>query len=87
MPRFAAEHCLTGGYDGRVEQHLGCSPTRCVQALAGLPDRPEALAAEPELVDRLRALRERRQSPSHARARVTVSRVGGPSSDRFSDRG
>lgn len=58
---FAAEHHLTGGYDGRVEQHLGCSPTRYVQALAGLLDRPEALAAEPELVGRLRALRDRRQ--------------------------
>lgn len=59
--RFAADHHLTGGYAGRVEQHLGCSVTRYVQALAGLLDRPEALAVEPELVGRLRTLRERRQ--------------------------
>lgn len=59
--RFAAEHHLAGRYAGRVEQQLGCSPTRYLQVLAGMLDRPEVLVAEPDLIGRLRALRDRRQ--------------------------
>lgn len=59
--RFAAEHHLTGGYADRVQQRLGCSPTRYLQALAGVLDHPQVLAAEPALIGWLRALRDRRQ--------------------------
>ncbi len=59
--RFASEHHLTGRYAERVQQDLGCSTTRYLQVLADLLDRPPALAAEPEVIDRLRALRDRRQ--------------------------
>ena len=59
--RFAAEHHLTGRYDEQVEQRLGCSATRYLQALSGMLDRPDVLDAAPELVGRLRALRDRRQ--------------------------
>ena len=58
---FAAEHHLSGRYPERVQQQLGCSATRYLQALSGMLDRPEVLAAEPELIGRLRALRDRRQ--------------------------
>jgi len=59
--RFAAEHHLSGRYVQRVEQHLGCTAARYLRTLAGMLDRPEVLAAEPELIGRLRALRDRRQ--------------------------
>lgn len=58
--RFAAGHHLSGRFAERVEQHLGCSATRYLQALSVMLDRPEVLA-EPELVGQLRALRDRRQ--------------------------
>lgn len=58
---FAAEHHLTGRYDEQVRQHLGCSTARYLQALTGMLDRPDVLAAQPELVGRLRALRDRRR--------------------------
>jgi len=45
--RFAAEHHWSGRYAERVQQALGCSTTRYLQVLAGLLDRPPALAAEP----------------------------------------
>ena len=59
--RFAAEHHLSGRYVERVEQHLGCSAARYLQTLTAMLDRPEVLVAEPELIGRLRALRDRRQ--------------------------
>lgn len=58
---FAVEHHLSGRYDQLVQQHLGCSATRYLQALAGMLDRPEVLAAEPDLISQLRALRDCRQ--------------------------
>ena len=58
---LAAEHHLSGRYAERVQQQLGCGVTRYLQALSGMLDRPEVLAAEPELISRLRALRDRRQ--------------------------
>jgi hypothetical protein len=67
--RFAAQHHLTGGYAARVEQQLGCSATRYLWALAAMLDRPEVLAAEPELIGRLRSLRDRRQRLRGARPR------------------
>ncbi len=61
MLRFAAEHPLAGRYEEQVRQHLGCSPARYLLALTGMLDRPEVQAVEPELVGRLRALRDRRR--------------------------
>ena len=58
---FAVEHHLTGRYERLVQQHLGCSASRYLQVLAGMLDRPEVLAAAPDLIGRLRALRDRRQ--------------------------
>ena len=58
---FAVEHHLAGRYDQLVQQHLGCSVTRYLQTLAEMLHRLEVLAAAPELVERLRALRDRRQ--------------------------
>jgi hypothetical protein len=52
---------LTGQCLPRVEQQLSCSAMRYLRALAAMLDRPVVLAAEPELIGRLRALRERRQ--------------------------
>lgn len=60
--RFAADHHLTGRYASRVERQLGCSSDRYLQTLAGMLDRDEALAAAPELVATLRALRDRRRA-------------------------
>lgn len=59
--RFAAEHHLSGRYAERVQQHRGCGPARYLQALSDVLEHPQALAAYPELVGRLRALRDRRR--------------------------
>ncbi len=58
---FARDHQLQGRVPGRVQPLLGVCETRYYQLLAGLLDRPEAAAAEPELVAQLRALRDRRR--------------------------
>ncbi len=58
---FACDHQLQGRVAGRVQSQLGMCETRYYQLLAGLLDRPEAAAAEPDLVAQLRALRDRRQ--------------------------
>ncbi len=50
-----------------MQAQLGVCETRYYQLLAGLLDRPEAEAAEPELVARLRALRDRRRRPAPPR--------------------
>ena len=57
---FAREHHLQGTVAEHVHQ-IGVSVTRYLQLLAGLVERVEVAAAEPELVDQLRALRERRR--------------------------
>lgn len=59
---FAAAHHWHGQVGERVQADLGCSETRYYLLLAGLLDRPEALAAEPELLGRLRELRDRRSA-------------------------
>ncbi len=58
---FARDHQLQGRVAGRVQSLLGVCETRYYRLLAGLLDRPEAAAAEPELVAQLRALRDRRR--------------------------
>lgn len=60
-----------GAKERAVRDRFGCSPTRYYQALNSLLDRPEALAHDPVLVQRLRRLREARQQ-----ARSTVRGVG-----------
>ncbi len=62
---FARDHQLQGRVAGRVQAQLGVCETRYYQLLAGLLDRPEAEAAEPELVAQLRALRDRRRRLRH----------------------
>lgn len=58
-------------YAGSKEQAIrdlfDMSATRYYQVLNGLLDRPEALAADPMLVKRLRRLREARQRARSAR--------------------
>ena len=59
---FACQHHRQGRFEARVEQDLGCTPTRYMQLLARMVDRPEVEEAAPELVRELRALRDRRRS-------------------------
>ena len=58
-------------YSGAKEQAIrdlfDLSPTRYYQVLNNLIDTPEALAADPMLVKRLRRLRESRQRARSAR--------------------
>ncbi len=61
-----------GAKERAVRDRFGCSPTRYYQALNSLLDRPEALAHDPVLVQRLRRLRAARQ-----RARSTTVRRPG----------
>jgi len=55
-----------------IREHLGISPTRYHQLLNRIVDTPEALAADPMLVRRLRRLREAR------RRRRVADRLGVP---------
>ncbi|HYT11052.1 MAG TPA: DUF3263 domain-containing protein, partial [Mycobacteriales bacterium] len=50
-----------------ISDQLGLSATRYYQVLNALIDRPEALAADPMLVKRLRRLRASRQRARSAR--------------------
>jgi hypothetical protein len=50
-----------GAKETAIRDLFGTSPTRYYQALNALVDRPEALAADPLLVRRLRRLRTARQ--------------------------
>ncbi len=54
MLALARDHQLQGRVSGRVQSQIGVCETRYYQLLAGLLDRPEAAAAEPELVAQLR---------------------------------
>ena len=58
---FARDHHLEGRVADRVQSQLGVCETRYYQLLGKLLDRPEAAAAEPDLIGRLRALRDRRR--------------------------
>lgn len=49
-----------GAKDTAIRDLFGLTPTRYYQLLNALVDRPEALAAEPTVVGRLRRLREQR---------------------------
>ena len=52
---------LPGSKDAAIRDELDLTPTRYYQLLQQLLDRPEALAAEPTLVGRLRRMREQRR--------------------------
>jgi len=62
---------------------LGLSPTRYFQMLGRLLDRPEAADAEPELVDRLRAVQDQRRRLRRLadRGRIGASRPSGPAGE------
>ena len=57
-----------GAKEQAILDSLGISPTRYYQLLNELIDRPDALAADPGLVTRLRRQRARRQRLRSARA-------------------
>ena len=50
-----------GAKERAVREELGLSGTRYYQLLNALLDRPEALAHDPLLVNRLRRIRERKR--------------------------
>lgn len=56
-----------GAKEEAIRELFGMSPTRYYQVLNALVDRPEALAADPMLVKRLRRLRTSRQKARAAR--------------------
>jgi hypothetical protein len=56
-----------GAKEQAIRELFDMSATRYYQVLNGLIDRPEALAADPMLIKRLRRLREGRQRARAAR--------------------
>lgn len=56
-----------GAKEDAIKELFGMSATRYYQVLNALVDRPEALAADPMLVKRLRRLRASRQKARAAR--------------------
>ena len=56
-----------GAKEDAIKELFGMSATRYYQVLNNLVDRPEALAADPMLVQRLRRLRATRQKARAAR--------------------
>ncbi|WP_028479408.1 DUF3263 domain-containing protein [Nocardia sp. CNY236] len=56
-----------GAKEEAIRELFGLSPTRYYQVLNTMIDRPEALAADPMLVKRLRRLRASRQKARAAR--------------------
>jgi hypothetical protein len=59
-----------GAKETAIRDLFGVPPTRYYQALNALVDRPEALAADPLLVRRLRRLRSARQQKRSSRGPV-----------------
>jgi hypothetical protein len=60
-----------GGKEQAVREQFGLSPTRYYQVLNALIDRPEALAHDAMLVQRLRRQRQTRQRVRSARRQGT----------------
>lgn len=58
---FARRHEQRRDVGDLVQRELGLAPTRYFQLLLAMLDRPEVAAADPELVTRLRAMRDRRR--------------------------
>ena len=59
-----------GAKEHAIAQLLGIPETRYYQLLNELIDRPEALAADPALVNRIRAQRNRRQQTRSPRPAI-----------------
>ena len=57
-----------------IGDQFGCTPLRYYQRLAVLIDNPDALAADPILVGRLRRIRDRRRARLHPPRAETTSR-------------
>ena len=62
-----------GAKETAIRDRFGVPPTRYYQVLNALVDRPEALAADPLLVRRLRRLRRARQRQRSSRVLVNES--------------
>ena len=58
-----------GAKDATIRSRFSWTPTRYYQALNALIDRPEALAADPVTVNRLRRLRHKRREQRSSRRR------------------
>jgi hypothetical protein len=58
---FACRHQQRRDVGDLVGRELGLSPTRYFQLLLAMLERPEVAAVDPELVTRLRAMRDRRR--------------------------
>ena len=58
---FARRHLQRRDVGDLVGRELGLSPTRYFQLLLAMLERPEVAATDPELVTRLRAMRDRRR--------------------------
>ena len=63
-----------GAKEDAIKELFSMSATRYYQVLNALVDRPEALAADPMLVKRLRRLRASRQKARAARAFCRLAR-------------
>ncbi len=61
---------LAGAKETAIRDRFGVPPTRYYQVLNALVDRPDALAADPLLVKRLRRLRTARQRQRSVRGPV-----------------
>jgi Protein of unknown function (DUF3263) len=59
-----------GAKETAIRDRFGMTPTRYYQVLNALVDRPDALAADPVLVGRLRRLRLARQRTRSSRGSV-----------------
>ncbi|MPQ98207.1 DUF3263 domain-containing protein [Modestobacter sp. I12A-02628] len=73
---------FAGAKEAAVRETFGISPTRYYQVLNAVIDRPEALAADPLVVRRLRRLRATRQ-----RSRPGVRWASGTAATSLGDRG
>lgn len=62
-----------GAKEAAISDVFGMNATRYYQVLNALLDRPEALAAQPLLVKRLRRLRESRQQARSARRLTDIT--------------
>jgi hypothetical protein len=64
-----------GAKESAIRDIFGCSATRYYQELNGLIDRPEAFVAEPQLVSRLRRVRDQRRARGRRTRPAELPRV------------
>lgn len=73
---LAFEHqpyATLGAKYNAIHARFGVTPTRYFQQLNALINRPEALAADPLLVNRLRRIRDTHRARATARPRTRLS--------------